>query len=68
MPWTDPELSRRRIFSVLREFVWFDKLEVLKPVKSYKDFVVFDMVHRRPFTYSNTQLFDEGCAFDGNHD
>jgi hypothetical protein len=30
--------------------------------------VVFDMVHRRPFTYSNTELFDQGCTFDGNHD
>ena len=68
MPWTDPTKSRTRIFSVLREFVWFDKLEILAPVKSYKDFVVFDMVHRRPFTYSNTELFDGGCTFDGNHD
>lgn len=67
-PWTDPEQSRRQIFSVLRRFAWFDKLEILAPVKSYKDFVVFDMVHRRPFTYSNTELFDQGCAFDGNHD
>src|SRR6056300_1351724 len=62
-PWTDPEQSRRQIFSVLRRFAWFDKLEILAPVKSYKDFVVFDMVHRRPFTYSNTELFDQGCAF-----
>ena len=68
LPWTDPEVSRRRIFSVLRRFAWFDKLEILAPVNIYKDFVVFDMVHRRPFTYSNTELFDQGCAFDGNHD
>ena len=68
LPWTDPTHSRRRIFSVLKEFVWFEKLEILAPVKSYKDFVVFDMAHLRPFTYSNSQLFDEGCAYDGNHD
>lgn len=68
MSFTDPTVSRRRVFSVLRKFDWFDDLEVLSPVKSYKDFVVFDMAHRRPFTYSNTKLFDEGCKFDGNHD
>jgi hypothetical protein len=65
-PCTDPTYSRTRIFDVLQEFDWFNDLEILAPVNSYKDFVGFDMAHKRPFTYSNTQLFDEGCSFDGN--
>lgn len=68
MPWTDPARSRRAIFNLLRECTWFDCLEILPPVNSYKDFVVFDMVHKRPYTFSNTQMFDQGCSFDGNVD
>ena len=65
-PRNDPTYSRTRIFDVLQEFDWFNDLEILAPVNSYKDFVVFDMAHKRPFADSNTQLFDEGCSFDGN--
>jgi hypothetical protein len=67
-PWTDPTHSRTMIFNALREFEWFDDLEVLAPVESYKDFVVFDMVHKRPYSFSNTQRFDQGCAFDASVD
>lgn len=65
MPWTDPSHSRKLILNFLKQFEWYDKLEVMLPVKSYKDFVVFDMAHRRPYTFSDTEMFDQGCTFDG---
>jgi hypothetical protein len=68
MPWTDPTSSKTKILSTLQDFDWYDRLEILAPVQSYKDFVVFDMAHKRPYVFSNTHLFDEGCTFDGNVD
>lgn len=65
MPMTDPSRSRRRIQEFLNEFEWYKSLEVLPPVESYKDFVVFDMVHKRPFSFSDVAQFDQGCRFDG---
>lgn len=67
-PWNDPTESRRQIFDFLQDFEWFKDLEILSPIKSYKDFVVFDMAHKKPHVFSNTELFDQGCAFDGNVD
>jgi len=64
MPWTDPVRSRDLILDLLKEFEWYDDLTVLPPVDSYKDFVVFDMAHRRPYAFSNPSLFAEGCSFD----
>lgn len=68
LPWTDPTRSRKVIFGILEEAEWFHRLEVLDPVSSYKDFVVFDMVHKRPYSFSNPRRFDEGCVFDANVD
>jgi len=68
LPWTDPSNSRDLILDFLKEFEWFKDLETTPPVGSYKDFVVFDMAHRRPYTFSNPSLFDSGCTFDGNAD
>ena len=64
MPWTDPTQSRTAILDFLKEFEWYNDLQILPPVPSYKDFVVYDMVHKRPFTYSDTALFDQGCSLD----
>jgi hypothetical protein len=69
MPWTDPTRSKTEILAVLQEFDWYDRLEILTPVqKKYKDFAVFDMAHRRPYVFSDTHLFDQGCTFDANVD
>jgi hypothetical protein len=68
MPWTDPTRSKTKILALLQEFDWYTRLEVLAPVQSYKDFVVFDMMHKRPHVFSNTRLFDQGCSFDANVD
>jgi hypothetical protein len=65
MPWTDPTHSRRVILEFLKTFEWYQSLEVMPPIKSYKDFVVFDMVHERPYTFSDVAQFDQGCSFDG---
>lgn len=67
-PMNDPTASRRQILGLLQEFDWFDKLEVRPPVESYKDFVVLDMSHKRPYVFKNTKMFDEGCVFDGATD
>ena len=64
LPFTDPTMSRRTILDFMEQFDWYESLEVLEPVKSYKDFVVFDMVHRKPYTFSDEALFNEGCTFD----
>jgi len=64
MPWTDPSHSRRAILDFLEEFEFYDGLQVMPPVKSYKDFVVFDMAHKHPYTFNDTNLFDQGCALD----
>ena len=63
-PWTDPTASNRFIKGVLTQFKWSTKLEVLPPPNHYKDFVVFDSGHLKPFTFSDTALFDSGCEFD----
>lgn len=64
IPFTDPSISRRTILDFLEQFDWYAFLEVMPPVNSYKDFVVFDMVHKQPHTFSDEAQFDEGCAFD----
>jgi hypothetical protein len=68
MPWTDPTRSKTEILTLLQKFDWYESLEILAPVQSYKDFIVFDMVHERPYVFSNTHLFDQGCTFDANID
>lgn len=65
MPWTDPSASRDLVMGFLKEFDWFEKLQIMPPVQSYKEFVVFDMAHHRPYTFSDPSMFDEGCTFDG---
>jgi len=68
MPFTDPTRSRRMIVEFLKTFEWYERLEVMPPVESYKDFVVFDMVHKRPYSFSDVARFDQGCVFDGDVD
>jgi hypothetical protein len=57
-PWVDPTESRRFIQGVLNEFDWSRKLKTLRPVSSYKDFVVLDMAHKTPFVFSDVAQFD----------
>ena len=64
IPFTDPTNSRRILLDFLKKFEWYAHLEVMPPVKSYKDFVVFDMVHKKPYAFSDVAQFDEGCTFD----
>jgi hypothetical protein len=64
MPWTDPTHSRRRILGFLDNFIFSESLQVLPPVQSYKDFVVFDTSHRRPYAFQDVALFDQGCVYD----
>ena len=39
--------------------------QVLPPPLDYKDFIVVDTGHARPFMFSDTEMFDDGCCFDG---
>lgn len=64
MPYIDPAESRTAILDFLQAFPWWGRVEIMAPVTSYKDFVVFDMVHRKPYTFRNTALFDQGCTLD----
>mmetsp|Transcript_25342 Transcript_25342/g.31170 ORF Transcript_25342/g.31170 Transcript_25342/m.31170 type:complete len:249 (-) Transcript_25342:324-1070(-) len=64
-PFTDPSLSRRRILGFLQQFEYYDSMQVMPSVKSYKDFVVFDMFHRQPYAFSDVARFDRGCTYDG---
>eukprot|EP00923_Selenidium_pygospionis_P023047 GHVN01039976.1.p1 GENE.GHVN01039976.1~~GHVN01039976.1.p1 ORF type:complete len:268 (-),score=25.54 GHVN01039976.1:73-876(-) len=64
-PWKDPTESRRIVLGILRDFQFYENLEVMPPVKSYKDFVVFDMCHKRPYSFSDVSQFDQGCTYDG---
>jgi len=65
MPWTDPSRSRDLILDFLKVFHWYENMQIMSPVESYKDFVVFDMAHKRPYTFSDPELFNQGCSFDG---
>lgn len=68
MPWTDPTHSRRFILDLLKGFEFYESLQVMPPVNSYKDFVVFDMCHKRPYSFSDVAQFDQGCTFDAGVD
>jgi len=64
LPINDPTYSRRRILGFLQEFEYYESLQVMPPIESYKDFVVFDMCHKRPYSFSDVAQFDRGCAYD----
>jgi hypothetical protein len=63
-PWVDPTESRRFILGVLDAFEWKNRMQLLPPVQSYKDFVVCDHQHNKPYTFSDVQMFGQGCTFD----
>ena len=67
-PATDATASRRFILGFLDNFEWANQLEILPAVQSYKDFVVLDMSHRKPYIFSDVAMFDQGCSFDGGVD
>jgi hypothetical protein len=67
-PETDPTKSRRCILDFLKSFEWYEKMETMPPIDSYKDFVVFDKFHTRPYTFSDVKQFDEGCTYDAGVD
>lgn len=64
MPFTDPTHSRCLIMDFLKRFGWYESLQIMPPVTSYKDFVVFDMVHKRPYAFSDVAVFNQGCSYD----
>ena len=64
LPINDPTYSRRRILGFLQEFEYYESLQVMPPIESYKDFVVFDMCHKRPYSFSDVAQFDRGCVYD----
>ena len=68
MPWTDPTKSRRLIMGFLDAFEWSNRMQFLPPVQSYKDFVVCDNLHKKPYTFSDVKMFDQGCDFDAGVD
>ena len=60
-PWGDASESKRFILGTMDQFKWADQLVVLPILTDFKDFVVFDHAHARPYTFSDPSLFDEGC-------
>jgi hypothetical protein len=56
-PWGDNTKSRKFIMSFLNTCVWGSCLEIMEPVESYRDFVVFDTLHTKPFVYSDFSIF-----------
>ena len=60
----DPTESKRLILGFLKEFKWYNLMVTVSPPSSYKDFVVVDPTHNRPFYFSDVAQFDAGCTYD----
>jgi hypothetical protein len=64
-PHTDPGASWRWLKGVLQAHAVFDRIKIVQPPASYKEFVVFGREeHSEPLMVSDTPLFDCFCTYD----